>query len=177
METLGESEFADEYQDWLSGHPGALGSARFDVPVGQLDCLASCEVQPSAPLREVLALMDARASAAVLVVREHRLVGVFSERELLRGLAGGRLDLERADVGALAAPCSDVLPPTATLAQALRTMLRTESAHLAVVDDEGRPHGLISMRDVIEFVSDAFPKEILNAPPEHQSQAPALDGA
>jgi CBS domain-containing protein len=177
METLCESEFADEYQDWLSGHPGALVSARFDVPVAQLDCPASSAVAPSASLRDVLALMNERASPAVLVVRDGRLVGVFSERELLRGLASGRIELDRASVGALTAPCPDVLLPTATLAQALRTMLREKLAHLPVVDEHGAPRGLISIHDIIEFVSDAFPKEILNAPPERQSLAPTLDGA
>jgi CBS domain-containing protein len=177
METLCDSEFADEYQDWLSGHPGALVSARFDVPVAQLDCSATSEVAPSAPLREVLALMAERDAAAVLVVYDESLLGVFSERDLLRGLARERLDLDRASVGALTAPCSTPLLPTATLAQALRTMLREKLTHLPVVSTEGRPFGLISLHDIIEFVSDAFPKEILNAPPERQSIAPPLDGA
>jgi CBS domain-containing protein len=177
METLCESEFADEYQDWLSGHPGALGSARFDVPVAQLDCHDSCEVTPNTPLREVIALMSERASTAVLVVRNERLLGVFSERDLLRGLGRGGLDLEHASVGALTGPCPDVLSETTTLAQALRTMLRSKLAHLPIVDADGRALGLVSMHDIIEFVSDAFPKEILNAPPERQSLVPALDGA
>jgi CBS domain-containing protein len=177
METLCESEFADEYQDWLSGHPGALGSARFDVAVARLDCPQAIEVAPHTPLREVIALMSGRASAAVLVVRNDELVGVFSERDLLRGLTRGSIDLEQTSVGSLTGACPDLLSETTTLAQALRTMLRGRLAHLPIVDAEGRPLGLISMHDIIEFVSDAFPKEILNAPPERQSLVPPLDGA
>jgi CBS domain-containing protein len=177
MDTLCESEFADEYQDWLSGRPGARCAAWFDVPLSQLDCGAALQVAPSVSLREVITLMNERPSAAVLIVHHERLVGVFTERDVLRSVARGRAALDETSVGALMAPCPDALPETTTLAQALRTLLRSRQSHLPVVDESGRPLSLISTHAIVEFVSDTFPKEILNAPPERQSCAPPLDGA
>ena len=38
--------------------------------------------------------------------------------------------------------------------------------HVPVVDDDHRPYGVISVRDVVAFMVDAFPREVLNLPTE-----------
>jgi signal-transduction protein with cAMP-binding, CBS, and nucleotidyltransferase domain len=176
MENLCQSEFADEYQDWLSGHPDTKRAAWFDMPVAQLDCGAPIVVAPSSSLREVVTLMNEQRRGAVLIVRENTLVGIFTERDVLRSVTPRQLDLDDTTVGALMTPCPEALPEATTLAQALRMMVRSHHRHLPVVDGSGRPVALISMHGIIEFVSDTFAKEILNAPPERQSCAPPLDG-
>jgi len=35
-----------------------------------------------------------------------------------------------------------------------------------VVDEQDRPVAIISVRDVVEFLVDHFPREIMNLPPE-----------
>ena len=47
----------------------------------------------------------------------------------------------------------------------LRVRLREHvRSRIPVVDDEHRPAFVISVRDVVEFLVDAFPREILNLP-------------
>ena len=38
--------------------------------------------------------------------------------------------------------------------------------HVPVVDDAGRPAGMVSAGDVLQFVVELCPEEILNLPPE-----------
>jgi signal-transduction protein with cAMP-binding, CBS, and nucleotidyltransferase domain len=177
MDNLCDSEFADEYQDWLGGHPGAMRAAWFDIPLSQLQCGMPLLVPPETSLRRVITLMNLQRRGAALMMREQRLVGIFTERDALQRVLPYELDLDDTTVGSLMTPLPESLPETATLAQALRMMVRSRFRHLPVLDALGRPSQLVSMRRIIEFVSEAFPKEILNAPPERQSVVPPLDGA
>ena len=177
MDNLCESEFADEYQDWLWGHPGATRAPWFEVPLSQLPCGATLLVAPTTSLRRVIALMNEQHRGAALVVREQHLLGIFTERDAFARVLPYALDLDDTSVGSLMTPRPDCLPETATLAQALRMMVRSRYRHLPVLDSCGRASTLVSMHRIIEFVSEAFPKEILNAPPERQSGVPPLDGA
>ncbi len=38
--------------------------------------------------------------------------------------------------------------------------------HVPVVDEAGRPAGILSARDVLDFVVELCPEELLNLPPE-----------
>jgi len=177
MDNLCESEFADEYQDWLGGHPGAMRASWFEVPLSQLQCGAPLMVPPTTSLRRVISLMNEQHRGAALVVREQRLLGIFTERDAFTRVLPFELDLDDTTVSILMTPRPDTLPETATLAQALRMMVRSRYRHLPVLDGFGRACALVSMHRIVEFVSEAFPKEILNAPPERQSAVPPLDGA
>jgi signal-transduction protein with cAMP-binding, CBS, and nucleotidyltransferase domain len=177
MDNLCESEFADEYQDWLWGHPGAMRAPWFEIQLGQLSCKSALMVSPNTSLRSAIARMNEAQRGAVLVVLERRLLGIFTERDVLRRVIPHGLDLDDTSVGSLMTEAPEALPETATLAQALRMMVRSRYRHLPVLDPLGYPVGLVSMRRIIEFVSETFPKEILNAPPERQSAVPPLDGA
>jgi CBS domain-containing protein len=170
------SEFADEYQDWLAGQPEGRRAQWFDFPVGDLERGPLLFVDPSCALEQVIMLMNEHHRGAVLVVEDDQLVGIFTERDVLRRVVMQRLDLARVKVSELMTRHPDVLPATATLAQALREMVQGGYRHLPIVDDEGHPAAIVSMRSIIEFVSDAFPKEVLNAPPEKERPSRTSDG-
>jgi signal-transduction protein with cAMP-binding, CBS, and nucleotidyltransferase domain len=163
-----ESEFADEYQDWLGGHSEGRRAPWFDSPVGELDGGSLLQVAPGTVLADVIALMNEHHRGAVLVVQGERLLGIFTERDVLRRVVSQGLSLAQVQVGELMTANPDTIPEWATLAQALRVMVIGGYRHLPVVDGQGRPKSMVSMRDIIEAVSDAFPKEVLNAPPEKQ---------
>ena len=60
----------------------------------------------------------------------------------------------------------EALPHSATVAQAMRFLSQRHYRHAPLMNDAGRPVGMLSTGVVLGFVSDTFPKEILNAPPE-----------
>jgi CBS domain-containing protein len=51
-----------------------------------------------------------------------------------------------------------------SVASALNMMSVGGFRHIPVVDDEHRPVFMIRVRDVVEFIVEAFPREILNLP-------------
>lgn len=176
MNLFAFSEFADEYQDWLEGEPSTRRAGWLDVPVTQLESGPLLTLTPDTPLRAAVSLMNRHRRGAVLVLVHGRLSGILTERDVLH-VVGQELDLARTTVGQVMTANPDTLEPTATLAQALRTMARARYRHLPVVDDAGTPLALVSMRRIVQFVCEAFPREIWNAPPERPSGIVELDGA
>jgi CBS domain-containing protein len=170
------SEFADEYQDWLAEQPEGRRAQWFDFPVGEVERGPLLRVAPSDSLAQVVTLMNEYHRGAVLVVEDDRLVGIFTERDVLRRVVMQHLDLAKVTVGELMTRDPDVLPESATLAQALREMVQGGYRHLPIVDARGRPTSMLSMRTIIEFVSEAFPKEVWNAPPEKNRPSRTSDG-
>jgi CBS domain-containing protein len=63
-------------------------------------------------------------------------------------------------------PDPDTLSVHATVAHVLNRMSVGGFRHVPVVDDEHRPYGVISVSDVVTFLVDAFPREVLNLPTE-----------
>ena len=51
------------------------------------------------------------------------------------------------------------------MAYALNKMSVGGFRHIPVVDDEYRPAFVVSVRDVVEFLVEYFPREVLNLPP------------
>ncbi len=52
-----------------------------------------------------------------------------------------------------------------SLAYALHHMSVGGFRHIPLIDDRGRPTGVIAMRAIVDFMVDSFPREVLNLPP------------
>jgi CBS domain-containing protein len=69
------------------------------------------------------------------------------------------------------------LPGDANVAFALNRMLVQGFRHIPLIDEQGHPIGVVSMRDLIEYLSDFFDKEVLHLPPEPRTAFRNRDGA
>jgi CBS domain-containing protein len=75
-------------------------------------------------------------------------------------------------------PNPETLSVHSAVAYALNKMSVGGFRHIPVVDDERRPAFVVSVRDVVEFLVDAFPREVLNLPPDEGVKAQrAREGA
>ena len=107
-------------------------------------------IGPESSLGQAVSLMAARRIGAVAVVGpEGRLVGILSERDVLRGLdASGAALLEQA-VSSLMAAEVIATSPEARVADAVTMMDFHGVRHLPVLD-AGSLVDVISLRDVVE---------------------------
>ena len=135
-----------------------------------------------AAVKDAMHAMRKRHRGCVLISEDGSirspLVGIFTERDvLLKIIDSGR---NPADV-----PLSDVmvedpetLPIDAKLAWALNMMSVGGFRHLPVTDERGCPAFILSVRDIVEFLVESFPAEILNLPPGFErGKGLARDGA
>jgi CBS domain-containing protein len=164
QDALLESEFNDEYQDWLQGHPGAKRSTWFDYPVRKLARAKPVLVTRTMSVLQVAGQMAQLGAGSALIVENSLLVGIFTERDLLERVVCAGLDPASTAIGDVMTDSPEVLPASATMAQALRLLSQGQYRHAPLVDDAGAPAGMLSTGHLIGFVSDTFPKEIMNAP-------------
>ncbi len=97
---------------------------------------------------------------------QSKLVGIFTERDVLfRIVDQGRnpATLPLVDVMTFD---PEVLPITSTLAYVLNKMSLGGFRHIPVVDEDHHPVFVVSVRDVVAYLVEAFPREIFNLPGE-----------
>jgi CBS domain-containing protein len=74
-------------------------------------------------------------------------------------------------------PLQDALTLDAELGQALELMTNGGYQGLPIVDAEGRVAGHLDARDVMEYIAEAFPQEVLNLPPRPHQLMEQPEGA
>jgi predicted transcriptional regulator len=112
------------------------------------------------------------------IVRDGKLVGIFTERDVLLRIAGHAIDLEQAKVAEHMTRDPVTLPADASVAFcAQQDAGRRVSAPSTLVDDQGYPTAVVSMRDLIEYLSAFFNRDVLNLPPDPCAAFRNRDGA
>jgi CBS domain-containing protein len=125
-------------------------------------------VPPDAPVEKVLAQMRAKKVSAVVVVerkKARRVIGLFSERDLVNRALPAR-GWAKAPVQRFMTPDPETLAPKDPVAYALNKMSVGRFRHVPLVDEAGRPAGMITAGDLLDFLVELCPEEILNLPPE-----------
>jgi CBS domain-containing protein len=137
-------------------------------PLSVLPARSPLVFAPSASVAEATRAMQKEHRGCVLVTEDgtpqSRLIGIFTERDILfrivdRGRNPATLPLR--EVMTLEPEC---LLLGATVAHVLNQMSVGGFRHVPVVDEQGRPAFVISVRDVVELLVASFPREVLNLP-------------
>lgn len=114
----------------------------------------------SMTVSEAARLMKQRNGGALMVVDDGKLVGMFTERDaLFRVLAAG-LDGKTTTLGTVMTAKPQTISPDRSFAHALGFMREGRFRILPVVED-GRPIGVISVRDALGPELEAFVYELL----------------
>jgi CBS domain-containing protein len=108
------------------------------------------------PVVAVARQMVDRNVGAVLVIEDGRLVGIMTERDLMRAVARGLSD--DAVVGECMTADPDTIAPDDTIEHAAVLMIHGGYRHLPVVDGE-EVVGVLSIRDLVQVVvQDSAPR-------------------
>lgn len=91
-------------------------------------------------------MMAERRIGSALVMEQERLVGIFTERDVLRAM-GEQFDAARHPVSEWMTSNPITVPPDTPARDALKTMLDRNFRHLPVTDGD-RVVGVVSMRDL-----------------------------
>jgi CBS domain-containing protein len=103
-------------------------------------------VEPAATIAEAATLMGGRHAGSALVVEGGRLVGIFTERDVLRALAS-EFDASRHSVAEWMTSNLATIGPDAGVREALDLMLQSGFRHLPVKEGE-QLIGIVSIRDL-----------------------------
>lgn len=173
----------DAYFDEMNRRPRRGFDARLlGEPLTLLPSRPPLTHAADASVRDAMQAMKRRHRGCVLITEDGSvrspLTGIFTERDvLLKVIDSGR---NPADVALAEVMVADpeTLPIDAKLAWALNMMSVGGFRHLPVTDERGWPAFILSVRDIMEFLVEAFPAEILNLPPDFgRNKVRARDGA
>ena len=114
--------------------------------VGELMSTDLIAVEPTATVSEAAALMGSRKAGSVVVLQDGKLLGIFTERDVIRALAA-YFDAAKHPVEEWMARDPKTVGPGTAESEALNIMLDNGFRHLPVVDG-GSVVGMISIRDV-----------------------------
>ncbi|HET8946434.1 MAG TPA: CBS domain-containing protein [Candidatus Polarisedimenticolia bacterium] len=133
-------------------------------------------VSSGTPLGQGLLAMREAGGAAVLVLKEGRTIGIFTERDVLNKLFPGCVD-ESLPIDRFMTPDPAGLTLDATLGEAVRLMTEHGYRNVPLQDRDGKSAGLVSARDVVQYVAEHFPTEVANLPPGLNQRFVTKEGA
>lgn len=144
-----------------------LGAAIMRKPIRAVTTLKEpiC-VAPDSELRIAIEKMNESRVGCVLIVEGGRLVGVFTERDVLNRVVLRNLNVRQARVEEVMTRDPECLTLDDGIAYALNKMSVGGFRHIPLVDELGRPTAVVAMRNIVDYIVDLFPTEILNLPPE-----------
>lgn len=144
--------------------------------VAQLPLREPLLVSPETSIRQAVEAMRQAHVGYALVCRERELAGIFTERDLIR-----RVLVPRVDPDSAVEPYMTLEPVTIRrsdpIALALRIMFQGHHRHLPVVDDEGVPVGIASVKHIVAYLVDHYPSTVYNLPPQPRQVQTAREGA
>jgi CBS domain-containing protein len=106
-------------------------------------------VSTRASVMEAVRLMHEEHIGAVAVVDDNRLIGMFSERDLMNRVVRERRNPEQTLVGDVMTSPVITIPRSATADDALKLMDEKLIRHLPVVNTDGRLAGMLSVRSLL----------------------------
>jgi len=161
-----EDDIIDEELQIADERATTLGSAILTKPIRALKLKLPLTLRRDASVREAVHLMVLNSIGCVLIVEDDRLLGIFSERDVLTKVVGKGIDLEGTSVEAVMTHEPETLTPESGISYALNKMSVGGFRHVPLVDERGRPVGILGMRDVVDYIVELFSGDILNLPPE-----------
>jgi CBS domain-containing protein len=160
--------------EWEEAYPDerSLRVSILHEPLTVLNLRAPICVSPQVTARDAIRRMNDERIGAVLVMAAGELLGVFTERDVLKKLVDTETSLDT-PVRELMTPEPACLHGDDAVIFALKLMHEGGFRHVPLLDANDRPVGLVSMRDVIDFVVRIFAKELATVPPDSSHFTPS----
>ena len=144
--------------------------------VKHIDLSFYVEVEKGTKVRHVIEKMQASHRKCALVMEHSRLVGIFTAHDIPRRVTG--------EAGAYDKPIEDLMTPDPetihadlTVIGAIQTLNSKPYRYMPVVNSDAQVLGTLTHYAIIRYISDHFPQEVYNLPPDPDQIAKARAGA
>jgi CBS domain-containing protein len=137
-------------------------------------------VEPGTTLRDCIAAIQRTGTGDSVFVTDGdgRLVGVLTERDIFGRLVGGDvgpIDLDQ-PVEALMTTQPRHLHLEERIVDAIELMQTGRYRNVPLLDEEDHLVGVVRPQDVLNYLAEAFPEELLNLPPRPHQQMEKAEG-
>jgi CBS domain-containing protein len=136
-------------------------------------------VKPGTSLRDCIATIQRTGTGDSVFVKrpDGTLAGVLTERDIFGRLVGGDVvDLDQ-PVESLMTRAPHHLHMDETVGDAIDLMQTGRYRNVPLLDDEDHLMGVVRPQDVLQYLAESFPEELLNLPPRPHQRMEEPEGA
>ena len=144
--------------------------------VAQLPLKEPLIVSLDTTVRQTVEAMQRAGIGCALVRRGPALAGIFTERDLIQRVLVRHADPD-SPIQAYMTPRPVTVRRSDPIASALRIMFQGHHRHLPVVDHEGVPIGIASVKHIVAYLVDYYPSTVYNLPPRPRQVQTTREGA
>jgi CBS domain-containing protein len=172
-------EFIDE--EWSimyeeSAKTKVLDSDTFKKPVKNIKVKKPLMLDVGKMVSDAVEVMQQKNMGCVLIVKGGKLAGILTERDILMKLIGSGKDFGKVKVEDIMTRDPQAFQPEDSVAFVLNAMAVGGYRHVPIVDQENRPVAVVSMKDIVNFIVEHFPEEVINLPPRPIRHTDQIDG-
>jgi CBS domain-containing protein len=151
-----------------------IGTFRTD-PISALGLPSPVSIGIDATVGAALAAVQENERGYVLVLDGDRPRGLMTERDVMTKLVSRQV---RYDMSVLefVSPILHTLAASDSIARAIEMMKEPGADNIPVVDETGKAVSVIRPLDIVHFLAEAFPEEVLNLPPRPHQLMPKPEG-
>lgn len=132
-------------------------------------------VSPQTSIADVFELLKRERTGSVLICREGVLVGIFTERDALKLMANA-CDMQ-APIATVMTPRPVTVHLHETVSSAINRMASGGYRRLPMVNDVGKPIGMVKVSGILRYLVEHFPRAIYTLPPQPKRGHLERDGA
>lgn len=135
-------------------------------------------VAPGTTLAECVAAIQRSGTGDSTFVcdADGRLLGVLTERDVFSQIVAGHVDLSQS-VESLMTTDPRTLDLDQSIRDAIELMQTGRYRNIPLVDAGGRLVGVVRQNDIIKYLAESFPEELLNLPPRPHQRMKEPEGA
>lgn len=142
-----------------------------------LDLAPLISVSADTQIGEAINIMVSHRLGCLLITQDDSLLGLFSERDVLTRVAANSAVSNETPISEVMTKTPDTLSIDTPMVFALHRMSVGGYRHVPLVDEHDRPVAIVSMRDIVDYLVELHPHEVLNLPPHpNQTQWRGRDG-
>ena len=166
-----DSNRVDEHdEEYLSGLEGRdrwpIAEDMFERPLHEVKRRTWLHMDAGEKIFTAAQEMVSKKIGHVVVTVNEQLAGILTERDLLNHMVQEPFDPKETALGDLMTKGVTTLHPDDTVATAIHRMSQGGHRHIPLVDKDFRPVGLVSVRDIVDYLAVLFPHKILTLPPD-----------
>ena len=144
--------------------------------VTHIDLSFYVEVAKGTSVHDTVEKMRASHRKCALIMDQGKMVGIFTERDILKKAAGNPEACNQ-PIESLMTPNPDTISSDLTVIEAIQLMNAKPYRYMPVVNEHGFVVGTLTHYALIKYIGDHFPEHIYNLPPEPDRIAQSRAGA
>ena len=123
------------------------------------------QAPPDIFVKDAVTLMQKTGSGYVVIAKNKKVVGIFTETDVVQKILEKNVDLNR-PVSDFMTPNPDILTMNDSVGQAIDCMGEHRFYHIPLMNEKQELVNVISVRTIIRFLAECYPAEVLNLPPD-----------